>query len=107
LFILFEQYISEGFLVILLQSLKILSTMAAMRLDKLTDQIEHLLFSSLMDESGDIPSSQRTGATPDPLASNTWEEVMVSMDVYPYHYMCVNVSTQNTRAHSCVYQSGL
>lgn len=56
-------------------SLKILSTMAAMRLDKLTDQIEHLLFSSLMDESGDIPSSQRTGATPDPLASNTWEEV--------------------------------
>ncbi|KAI9381483.1 hypothetical protein POPTR_015G112600v4 [Populus trichocarpa] len=56
-------------------SLKILSTVAAMRLDKLTDQIEHLLFSSLMDESGDIPSSQRTGATPDPLASNTWEEV--------------------------------
>ncbi|XP_011040350.1 PREDICTED: protein ROOT HAIR DEFECTIVE 3 homolog 2-like [Populus euphratica] len=56
-------------------SLKILSAMAAVRLDKLTDQIEHLLFSSLMDESGDIPSSQRTGAAPDPLASNTWEEV--------------------------------
>ncbi|KAJ6761105.1 PROTEIN SEY1 [Salix purpurea] len=56
-------------------SLKILSTMAAIRLDKMTDEIEHLLFSSLMDESGDIPSSQRTGITPDPLASNTWEEV--------------------------------
>lgn len=56
-------------------SLKILSTMAAMRLDNLTDQIEHLLFSSLMDESGDIPSSQRTGPPPDPLASNTWGEV--------------------------------
>ncbi|KAJ6374667.1 hypothetical protein OIU78_030207 [Salix suchowensis] len=54
-------------------SLKILSTMAAIRLDKMTDEIEHLLFSSLMDESGDIPSSQRTGITPDPLASNTWE----------------------------------
>ncbi|KAJ6688524.1 PROTEIN SEY1 [Salix koriyanagi] len=49
--------------------------MAAIRLDKMTDEIEHLLFSSLMDESGDIPSSQRTGITPDPLASNTWEEV--------------------------------
>ncbi|KAF9668157.1 hypothetical protein SADUNF_Sadunf15G0099700 [Salix dunnii] len=56
-------------------SLKILSTMAAIRLDKLTDEIEHLLFSSLMDESGNFPSSQRTGATPDPLGSNTWEEV--------------------------------
>ncbi|KAB5525287.1 hypothetical protein DKX38_023036 [Salix brachista] len=56
-------------------SLKILSTMAAIRLDKPTDEIEHLLFSSLMDESGDIPYSQRTGATPDPLASNKWEEV--------------------------------
>ncbi|KAG6746292.1 hypothetical protein POTOM_050830 [Populus tomentosa] len=64
-------------------SLKILSTMAAMRLDKLTDQIEHLLFSSLMDESGDIPSSQRTGATPDPLASNTWEEESNTKQVSP------------------------
>ncbi|CAK7336935.1 unnamed protein product [Dovyalis caffra] len=56
-------------------SLKILSIMAAIRLDNMTDQINHVLFSSLMDGTGAVPSSQHTGATADPLASYTWEEV--------------------------------
>ncbi|CAK7336934.1 unnamed protein product [Dovyalis caffra] len=56
-------------------SLEILSIMAAIRLDNMTDQINHVLFSSLMDGTGAVPSSQNTGATADPLDSYTWEEV--------------------------------
>lgn len=66
---------------ILLQSLKILEIMAVIRLDKTADQIEHVLFSSLMDGNGSVPASR---AASDPLASNAWEEVIVG--VYAYHY---------------------
>ncbi|RVW78199.1 Protein ROOT HAIR defective 3-like 2 [Vitis vinifera] len=45
------------------RSLKLLSVMAAVRLDEKPDKIENVLFSSLMD-----------GTSPDPLASSTWEE---------------------------------
>ncbi|KAJ6358545.1 hypothetical protein OIU76_000288 [Salix suchowensis] len=48
--------------------------MAVIRLDKTADQIEHVLFSSLMDGNGSVPASR---ATSDPLASNAWEEVIV------------------------------
>ncbi|GAV78733.1 RHD3 domain-containing protein [Cephalotus follicularis] len=58
-------------------SLKILSVMAAIRLDEMPDKIEDVLFSSLMDGTVAIPSSQeriiRTAT--DLLASSTWEEV--------------------------------
>ncbi|KAG5223404.1 protein ROOT HAIR DEFECTIVE [Salix suchowensis] len=53
-------------------SAKILEIMAVIRLDKTADQIEHVLFSSLMDGNGSVPASR---ATSDPLASNAWEEV--------------------------------
>ena len=51
-----------------LQSLRLLSVMAAIRLDDKPDKIESILFSSLMDG---------TVTSPDPLASSTWEEVVV------------------------------
>ncbi|XP_061956197.1 protein ROOT HAIR DEFECTIVE 3 homolog 2-like isoform X4 [Populus nigra] len=46
------------------ESLRILSIMAAIRFDEMPDQIENVLYSSLMD-----------GTVLDPLASDTWEEV--------------------------------
>ncbi|XP_041028943.1 protein ROOT HAIR DEFECTIVE 3 homolog 2-like isoform X2 [Juglans microcarpa x Juglans regia] len=58
-------------------ALKLLSVMAAVRLDEKPDMIENLLFSSLMDGTLTVPSSQdrSVGAHTDPLASSTWEEV--------------------------------
>ncbi|KAJ7969261.1 Protein ROOT HAIR DEFECTIVE 3-like [Quillaja saponaria] len=58
-------------------SLKLLSDMAALRLDEKPDNIESLLYSSLMDGTVSVSSSQyrRKGASTDPLSSSTWEEV--------------------------------
>ncbi|XP_042945155.1 protein ROOT HAIR DEFECTIVE 3 homolog 2-like isoform X2 [Carya illinoinensis] len=58
-------------------ALKLLSVMAAIRLDEKPDKIENLLFSSLMDSTLTVPSSQNRSvrAPTDPLASSTWEEV--------------------------------
>ncbi|XP_057986091.1 protein ROOT HAIR DEFECTIVE 3 homolog 2 isoform X3 [Hevea brasiliensis] len=58
-------------------SLKLLSVMAAIRLDEKPDKIENVLFSSLMDGSVAVSSSQdrSVGATSDPLASSTWQQV--------------------------------
>ncbi|CAB4307078.1 unnamed protein product [Prunus armeniaca] len=58
-------------------SLKLLSVMAAIRLEEKPDNIEKLLFSSLMDGTVTVSSSQdgRIAASTDPLASSTWEEV--------------------------------
>ncbi|XP_061956195.1 protein ROOT HAIR DEFECTIVE 3 homolog 2-like isoform X2 [Populus nigra] len=67
-----EQNIEEIERNALSASLKILEIMAAIRLDQTTDQIEHVLFSSLMDGNGAVPAS---GAPPDLLTSNAWEEV--------------------------------
>lgn len=53
-----------------LQSLKILSVLAAIRLDEKPDTIENILTSSLMNEA--IASSGPS----DPLASSTWEKVL-------------------------------
>ena len=53
-------------------------------MDQTTDQIEHALFSSLMEGNGAVPAS---GATPDLLTSNAWEEVIVG--VYAYHYIYI------------------
>ncbi|KAL6282852.1 hypothetical protein ACE6H2_013781 [Prunus campanulata] len=57
-------------------SLKLLSVMAAIRLEEKPDNIEKLLFSSLMDGTVTVSSSQdrRIAASTDPLASSTWEE---------------------------------
>ncbi|BFG28356.1 hypothetical protein CerSpe_146300 [Prunus speciosa] len=58
-------------------SMKLLSVMAAIRLDEKPDNIEKVLFSSLMDGAVTISSSQdrRIEASADPLASSNWEEV--------------------------------
>ncbi|KAL3616756.1 hypothetical protein CASFOL_039150 [Castilleja foliolosa] len=58
------------------ESLKLLSTMAAVRLDEKTDNIEGVLLSALMDKPETGPARIRgTGIFLDPLASSTWEEV--------------------------------
>ncbi|KAH8492682.1 hypothetical protein H0E87_022054 [Populus deltoides] len=67
-----EQNIEEIERNALSASLKILEIMAAIRLNQTTDQIEHVLFASLMDGNGAVPAS---GAPPDLLTSNAWEEV--------------------------------
>ncbi|XP_031250394.1 protein ROOT HAIR DEFECTIVE 3 homolog 2-like [Pistacia vera] len=58
-------------------SLRLLSVMAAIRLDVKPDKIENLLFSSLMDRTVAVSSTRdrSIGASADPLASSTWEEV--------------------------------
>ncbi|ONI11434.1 hypothetical protein PRUPE_4G106600 [Prunus persica] len=58
-------------------SMKLLSVMAAIRLDEKPDHIEKVLFSSLMDGDVTVSSSQdrEIGASVDPLASSNWEEV--------------------------------
>ncbi|ONI11433.1 hypothetical protein PRUPE_4G106600 [Prunus persica] len=58
-------------------SMKFLSVMAAIRLDEKPDNIEKVLFSSLMDGAVIVSSSQdrEIGASVDPLASSNWEEV--------------------------------
>lgn len=57
-------------------SLKILSTLAAIRLDEKSDDIENVLF-SLSDGTVSVPSSKdrSIGASSDSLASSTWKEV--------------------------------
>ncbi|XP_016648192.1 PREDICTED: protein ROOT HAIR DEFECTIVE 3 homolog 2-like [Prunus mume] len=58
-------------------SMKLLSVMAAIRLDEKPDHIEKVLFSSLMDGAVTVSSSQdrEIEASVDPLASSNWEEV--------------------------------
>ncbi|KAE9461486.1 hypothetical protein C3L33_06600, partial [Rhododendron williamsianum] len=58
------------------ESLKLLSVMAAIRLDEKPDKIENVLFSSLMDGTVGVPYSQgrRIGDSVDPLASSSWAE---------------------------------
>ncbi|KAL2494043.1 Protein ROOT HAIR DEFECTIVE 3-like protein 2 [Forsythia ovata] len=58
------------------ESLKLLSTMAAIRLDQKADKIENVLFSTLMDRTVAIPSQNTgIGVSGDPLVSRTWEKV--------------------------------
>ncbi|KAJ6358542.1 hypothetical protein OIU76_000285 [Salix suchowensis] len=59
------------------KSLRILSILAAIRYDEMPDQIENVLYSSLMDRIVPDPSLQNTPmeAVLDPLAVDTWEEV--------------------------------
>lgn len=73
-----KSHILVSFILLFLQALKILSVRAAIRLDEKPDNIEKVIFSSLMDGTGTVPSSQdnRTRALTDPLAANTWEEVL-------------------------------
>lgn len=58
-------------------SLRLLSVMAAIRLDEKPDKVESFLFSSLMDGTAalSLPRDRSIGDSVDPLASSTWEEV--------------------------------
>ncbi|KAK4254722.1 hypothetical protein QN277_010061 [Acacia crassicarpa] len=58
-------------------SLKLLSDIAAIRLDEKPDRIENVLHSSLMDGTVAVTSSQNKSreASADPLAASSWEEV--------------------------------
>ncbi|KAL6952441.1 hypothetical protein U1Q18_040927 [Sarracenia purpurea var. burkii] len=58
-------------------SLKLLSVLAAIRLDEEPDKVENVLLSSLMDGTVGVPSSpyRIIGDSADPLASRSWEEV--------------------------------
>ncbi|XP_022723300.1 protein ROOT HAIR DEFECTIVE 3 homolog 2-like isoform X2 [Durio zibethinus] len=58
-------------------SLRLLSVMAAIRLDEKLDKIEDILFLSLLEGTVAVASSQDKSIAPssDPLASGTWEEV--------------------------------
>lgn len=62
------------------QSLKLLSVMAAIRLDEKPDKIENVLLSSLMDGTVGVPNSQdrKIRDSADPLASSSWEEVITT-----------------------------
>ncbi|KAL4308943.1 hypothetical protein GQ457_01G040940 [Hibiscus cannabinus] len=57
-------------------SLRLISVMAAIRLDEKPDEIENKLFSSLMEGTMTAASSvDRSVKSSDPLASSSWEEV--------------------------------
>ncbi|THU51399.1 hypothetical protein C4D60_Mb06t30610 [Musa balbisiana] len=58
------------------EALKLLSVMAAIRLDENPDKIESTLLSTLMDAP--IPQEMKPVTSTDPLASSTWEEVSPS-----------------------------
>ena len=68
--------------------MRILSIIAAIRFDGMPDQIENVLYSSLMDKT--VPDQSLPnmfmGATLDPLALDTWEEVTVGECVLSYIY---------------------
>ncbi|XP_031276271.1 protein ROOT HAIR DEFECTIVE 3-like [Pistacia vera] len=56
-------------------SLKLLSVMAAIRLDDETDNIESTLTGALVDSTNSAASTNREISKYDPLASSTWEQV--------------------------------
>lgn len=56
-----------------MQALRILSVMAAIRLDDKSDRIEDILNTTLAD--GPKTQERSIAALTDPLASSTWEEV--------------------------------
>jgi len=62
-----------------------------------TDHIKKVLYYSLMDRTVPDPSLQYMfmGATLDPLASDTWEEVTVGEWVLSYIYACILVCECN------------
>lgn len=61
--------------IILCQSLKLLSVMAAIRLDDNADNIENTLSSALVDTKNNAAVTDRSITAFDPLASSTWEQV--------------------------------
>ena len=65
---------------IVLQALKILSVLAAIRLEDKEDQVENILYSTLLD--GSVSKARSIGASTDPLSSSTWEEVCALLGLF-------------------------
>ena len=63
----------------MLQALKLLSVMVAIRWDDEPDRIESILTSTLLE--GSVVSKIAHAASADPLASTTWEEVILCWSV--------------------------
>lgn len=62
---------------LMLQSLKLLSVMTAVRLDDEADNIENILDIALLNPKGASTTvTDRSITTTDPLASTTWEKVI-------------------------------
>ena len=57
-----------------MQALKLLSILAAIRLDEKPDNVEHILRSTLID--GPVLQARSIEAPTDPLTVSTWEEVL-------------------------------
>jgi protein SEY1 len=62
-----------------LQALKLLSVMATIRWDDEEDRIENILISTLLE--GSVVSKIASAAHADPLASTTWEDVIMRLFV--------------------------
>lgn len=73
---LFVTFVSVNLITFFFQSLKLLSVMAAIRLDDYTDNIENTLSAALVDNVKSAVTN-RSITTVDPLASSTWEEVTI------------------------------
>lgn len=72
----------------------LLATMAVVRLDEETDDVENVLSSTLMDRKDLIPSKNRDiDVTGDPLASSTWEKVSMNSHL-SLLYTCVRILSQ-------------
>lgn len=67
---------------ILFQSLKLLSVLAAIRLDEDTDSIRDTLVLTLVE-----PKKGTSRSTTDPLASSTWEEVLGNIVAFIYFFV--------------------
>lgn len=80
-----------------MQALRLLSVMAAIRLNDKPDKIENVLFASLMDGTLAVSSGDRSvGASTDPLASSMWEEVNFSIsNDCAYSLICIYINFLN------------
>lgn len=67
----------------ILQALKLLAVLAAVRLEDKTDKIERILRSSLLDVGSSSMNRHIEGST-DPLALSTWDEASMMFLMQPF-----------------------
>lgn len=87
---------------IVVQALKLLAVMSAMRLDDKQDKIESALKSSLLDGGPVSQNRSVTSSSTDPLASSTWEEVAFC---YSTTFFALQMSGRELSKH--IYIHGL
>uniref|UniRef100_A0A2P2LVQ2 Protein ROOT HAIR DEFECTIVE 3-like n=1 Tax=Rhizophora mucronata TaxID=61149 RepID=A0A2P2LVQ2_RHIMU len=69
-------------------SLKLLSVMAAIRLDGDVDNVESTLSSALLDNKNSVAVTDGSITTHDPLALGTWEEVESLFFIWVFYFPC-------------------